>query len=288
MKPIEIWQWVTRLLKRTVSKFFADNGFFLASGLSFDLLLYCMPLSLLAVSGLGYTLVDSEQALAWVQESLRHLLPGTHQAFFDALSQIIANRGPLGVVGCLAFFLLSSSLFGSIRYVLNRVFCIKRPRSFLHGKCVDFILMFSMSLLIIITVGIELLGAVVNTLAAQWPSLTEWVQRGWLIFTDVLGFFFTAGLFFLLYRFSPAKAIETRALIIGSLVGACLFAISKLAFSWYVHFAQSITALYGALGGLLFFFLWLFYSSLVFIVGAELAWAYHEVSRAHRFSIAVK
>src|SRR5947199_77557 len=52
---------------RTVIKFFADNGQFLASGIAFDLLLYCIPFSLLFISALGYALGgDPTQALSLV------------------------------------------------------------------------------------------------------------------------------------------------------------------------------------------------------------------------------
>jgi uncharacterized BrkB/YihY/UPF0761 family membrane protein len=36
--------------------------------------------------------------------------------------------------------------------------------------------------------------------------------------------------------------------------------------------AQASLVLYGTLGGLMFFFMWLYYASLVFILGAEVAW----------------
>ena len=270
------------MLKETVRKFFSDNGLFLASGLSFDLLLYCMPLSLLLVSGLGYTLVGSDRALDWAQESLQFFLPGSHKAFFNALTAIIANRGPLGLVGFLAFFGLSSSLFGSIRIILNTVFRVSKPSSFLRGKGKDFLMMVAVSVLLVITVGVELLDTIINALGEQLPSFKGVLHQGWVLVTDLLGFFFTAALFFLLYRFSPSKSLPTTALLVGCLFGATLFALSKLAFSWYVVLAQSITGFYGALGGFIFFFLWLFYSSTVFVLGAEVSWAYHHVRSSSR------
>jgi len=44
------------LLKNTGRNFFQDNGFFLAMGLAYNLLLYFIPLTLLMISALGYTI----------------------------------------------------------------------------------------------------------------------------------------------------------------------------------------------------------------------------------------
>ena len=268
---------VLAILKETIRKFFADNGLFLASGLSFDLLLYCMPLALLLVSGLGFTLVGSDQALAWVQESFQHFLPVSQKAFFDALTRIISNRGPLGLVGFVAFFVLSSAVFGSIRIILNMVFRVSKPSSLLRGKCKDFLMMVAVSVLLLLTIGIELLDTIINTLGEQHPDFKGVLHQGWELMTDVLGFCFTAALFYLLYRYSPGRTLRPQSLVVGCLTGAALFALSKLAFAWYVFFAQSITGFYGALGGFLFFFLWLFYSSTVFVLGAEVSWAYQHI-----------
>jgi membrane protein len=270
------------IVKETVRKFFADNGLFLASGLSFDLLLYCMPLSLLLVSGLGYTLVGSDQALAWVNESLQNFLPGSQQYFVDALDRVISNRGPLGLVGFLAFFILTSALFGSVRIILNAVFHSPPPASFLKGKFKDFLVMLGVSLLLLLTISVELLGTIIDALSQQIPSLRGLLHQGMTLVTDLLSFVFTGALFFLLYRFSPSQSLGVPALLVGSLTGATLFALSKIAFSLYVSVAQSITVLYGALGGFIFFFLWLFYSSTVFVVGAEVCWAYQHIRQTSR------
>ena len=40
--------------------------------------------------------------------------------------------------------------------------------------------------------------------------------------------------------------------------------------------------IYGALAGLIFFYLWLYYTSLVFIIGAEVGWAFDRAKRPRR------
>lgn len=263
-----------KILKAAVLKYFSDNGLFLASGLAFDLLLYCIPLSLLIVSGLGFTLERSDQAMAQVEATFERLLPRSEQAFTQNISAIVASRGLLGIAGFVLFFILSSAVFGSVRLVINIVFKVKQPQSYLRGKGTDFLVMLGASVLFILAMGFSWLLALVLPFGQDIPILGRILQEGWNLASILLGLLFTTALFYVLYRFCPAQTIGRRALLVGSLTGALLFECSKWAFTLYVDFAQVNVTLYGALGGLIFFFLWLYYACTVFILGAEFGWAY--------------
>ena len=67
----------------------------------------------------------------------------------------------------------------------------------------------------------------------------------------------------------------------ASLGATIFFELARWAFAWYVTFAHETLALYGVLGGLMFFFFWLYYASLVFVLGAAVGFAY-EQSRLSR------
>ena len=54
-KLVSVWLHCAKALR----KFIADGGLFLASALAFNLLLYFIPLSLLMISLLGHTVLDS-------------------------------------------------------------------------------------------------------------------------------------------------------------------------------------------------------------------------------------
>jgi uncharacterized BrkB/YihY/UPF0761 family membrane protein len=83
-------------------------------GLAFNLLLYFLPLALLLIALLGYIFLESERAMAEVQSVVMQFLPQSEQAFADNLAAIAANRGILGLVGSIFFFVFSSTLFGSV------------------------------------------------------------------------------------------------------------------------------------------------------------------------------
>ena len=264
------------IAKKAIGKFFADNGVLLASALAFDLLLYSIPLSLLLISALGYTVVGSELALSQASAVVEGLLPISHEDFMKNLSHIVANRGPLGLAGFVIFFVLSSAVFGTVRAILNRVFNVQRPRSFLKGKGRDFVVMLVAAALLILTFSTSWLLTFLRGFAERSPVLTPLLQPGWVVAGRLLGFLFTMALLYVLYRFCPAKILRGDSLWLAALAGAALFDLSKWAFTWYVSFAQANVALYGALGAFIFFILWLYYGSLVFIMGAEIGWSYEQ------------
>jgi len=264
------------IAKKAVRKFFADNGVLLASALAFDLLLYSIPLSLLLISAMGYTVVGSERALSEVSTVVERLLPISHEDFMNNLSHIVANRGPLGLAGFVIFFVLSSAVFGTVRAILNRVFDVARPRSFLKGKGRDFVVMLVAVALLILTFSTSWLLTFLRGFAERFPVLAPLLQPGWMVASRLLGFLFTMALLYVLYRFCPAKILRRDSLWLAALAGAALFDLSKWAFTWYVAFAQTNVALYGALGAFIFFILWLYYGSVMFIIGAEVGWSYEQ------------
>jgi membrane protein len=264
------------LLKGTARKFYADNGLFLASGLAFDLLLSCFPLSLLLVSALGYTIVGSEQALAEVDTIVQRLLPRSGQAFTESLSKVVESRGILGFLGFALFFLLGSVTFASARIVLNTVFEVRHPRSFLKGKAIDFVLMLAAGALFLLGIATFWFLSLLQKLGEGIPLLSYLMRPGWVLVSSVLGFLLTVALFYVMYRFSPPRSLRPVSLYLASFLSAALFELSKWTFSWYLDFVHDMTPLYGAMGGFFFFFLWLYYASLVFVIGAEVGWVFEQ------------
>jgi membrane protein len=262
------------ILKTTVHKFASHNGLFLASGLAFDLLLYSIPLSLLIVSMLGYALAGSESAMSGLKDVLQQLFPVTDDVISENVSKVVVKRGRLGLLGMVVFLIWGSTTIASVRTVLNIIFEIKTPRGYLRGKGLDLVILLGLSLLIILTVGAGSLLAMVQNLGERLPYLRNLLNPGWLILSRLIGVLFTFSLFYIVYRFCPARALSGKSLLIACGTATGLFELSKWAFTWYISLAQNYTVLYGTLSGLVFFFLWLYYASIVFVLAATLGWVF--------------
>ena len=72
-----------------------------------------------------------------------------------------------------------------------------------------------------------------------------------------------------LYAFGPSRgAVHWRWLTAGSLLGALLWLIASILFSWYVQNFGSYNRTYGSLGAVAGFMTWIWISALVILIGA--------------------
>jgi membrane protein len=215
--------------------------------------------------------------MAEVQSVVRRFLPQSEQALADNLAAIVANRGLLGLVGSMFFFVFSSTLFGSVRHVLNIVFKAQQRRSFISGLFRDFLMMLITAILLMLAIGAGTFLALVRTIGTErLPVAAPMLEFVWGFTGKVIALGLLASLFYGLYRYAPARTLSRRALIMASLSATVLFELARWAFNWYVAFAHETLTLYGVLGGLMFFFFWLYYASLVFVLGAAMGFAYEQ------------
>lgn len=263
-----------RLLREMILKFVRDQGLFLASALAFSLLLYSLPLALVTISVLGYTVLESNQAIEEVQSVIRQFLPQSEQVFAENVAAVVADRGLLGVVGFMLFVALSTTVFGFIRHVLNLVFKAGPARSLLRGTAHDLLMMGFCILLLLAAISLASLFALLGSADNHLPWLAFAWGHGIGMIHRILGIALGGSLILGIYRFSPVRTLRLSSLAVGAGVVVVLFGLAKQGFVWYVLFAQGNIALYGALGAFLFFFLWLFYASVVFVLGAEAAWVF--------------
>jgi membrane protein len=175
-------------------------------------------------------------------------------------------------------FFHDSTLFGSARHVLNIIFKTEGRRSFLQGLGRDFLMMLLTAFMSVLAMSVAALLTLARTVGRHLPVLAPVLEPVWMSAAKLLTLVFLASLFYSLYRFAPARTLLRRALLIASLSGTFLFELTRRGFAWYVAFAQESPALYGALGGLIFFFLWLYYPAVAFVLGAEIALAYEQAA----------
>ena len=77
--------------------------------------------------------------------------------------------------------------------------------------------------------------------------------------------------FFLIYRLVPHRPVPWAHALAGGIVAAVLFEAAKEGFAFYVAHARYYSIAYGAFAAVPFFLLWIYFSWLIVLFGAELA-----------------
>jgi membrane protein len=107
-------------------------------------------------------------------------------------------------------------------------------------------------------------------LAARFVGLSESAQ--WLIPVRWLVLLLVAGVgFACVYRYGPSRArAQWRWVIWGSVFASVAWIGGSLGFSWYVNNVAHYDATYGSLGAVIGFMMWIWFSVMVVLLGAEL------------------
>jgi membrane protein len=91
----------------------------------------------------------------------------------------------------------------------------------------------------------------------------------------VLGLLFSFFMFYLVYKIVPHGKMNTRVALVSSLCASVLWEILKYGFTIYLVYFSNFTAVYGTYAAIVSLVFWIYYSSVIFVIGAEIGQLYN-------------
>ncbi len=274
--------------KNLIEKFDNDHVWVLASGISFNMLICLIPFVLIILSILGIYL-DSEVAHERIVRYLDSVIPLPEQykerAIFELIErtkELTNNKFLTGAIGITGLFWTVSGLFSTMRDVLNRIFRIDNEANYFLEKLKDFglvilsVLLFLISMMI--TSGIQIAEDYWSALFGEDLTLTLFQK----LIPFGIGFIVTFFLFYVLYALVPHWKINGKLTLISSLVSSIFFEALKYLFAVYVLKFANFGRIYGAYATIVISIFYIYYVSVIFVLGAEIAEIY---SRRNKISL---
>jgi membrane protein len=279
--PASAWYYCAGVYRR----FRDEEIFFYAAGISFNAILCVIPFFILLTSFLGMLLSSSASASRVLRDYLDTALPREiyaqklRSAIEVALDDIVRHRSSYGAVGFLILTWRATSLFSSIRAVLNTIYRIRSTKLVVLKVIEEVVLVMVVGALFFAANVVLWASTVAASLAHRVPLLDA-IPLGLFRGVDSLlaAYLPAFVMFFLLNRYVPDRKIGSKEALIAASATTVLWWIVTEGFDWYLGYFQSYSALYGAYAFILVFFFWVYFSAIMFTVGTMIAQLYRERS----------
>ena len=265
MRKTKSW----KFFKDIYTRFMNDDLLSIGAQASFYLLFSLFPFLIFLIVLLTYmpmvNFQDSIQALAALMPANAYLI------LRDMVNQTIANRS----VTLLSFGMLSalwSSASGVTTLIqgINRAYDQEETRRSWKVSAVSLYFTFELAIAIIFSLVLIVFGKVLGTqlfrfLGFSGASLQVWNYVGYIIalITTIL-------VFISLYYNTPNRRSKFREVVPGAVVASLGWVIISIAFSYYIDNFGNYSKVYGSLGGIIALLMWLYVSSIIILMGAEI------------------
>ena len=244
-----------------------------ASGLAFNFLLALFPLVFFLLGLFGLFASRSAQLQTELLFYFADFLP---PSAFQLLRSVIAELAQTASAGRITFsiflaLLFASGGFSSLISALNLTYRVSETRSWLRVRAIALGLTLVISILLLWALLIALVGGYAVDGVGVQLHLTAvvialWKSLQWL--AAVL--FVTLSLSLIYYCGPDVRVRRWQWFTPGSVVGVLFWLLGLGGFRVYLHFFNTYTATYGSLGAVMVLLIWLYLTSLAFLIGGQI------------------
>jgi len=268
------------ILKKTVVNFYTDDSMSDASSIAFYTI-FSMPAILIIALSIGTTFYErtvvQEELINQVErligmDSEKEITEIITNAKLDATSAFAKS------VGIITLIFSATTVFASLQTSLNKIWGVK-PKP---GKgIVKFVVNRLLSLAMVAVMGFLLLvSLVVDASLAIFQGFLSKIMEGFALhilnaMNIIISFAIITVIFALVFKVLPDANVKWRDVWLGAIVTTVLFTIGKFFIGFYLG-NSAFGSAYGAAGSLVIILVWIYYSTIIVLFGAELTSVYTE------------
>jgi membrane protein len=273
---------VFSIFKRAILEFIDDDCATMAAALAYYTI-FSLPPLLLVIIKLAGLLLDPEDFRGELEHQLSALIGSSGMQQIHTMLEHTNQSEQVGtlatVLGVAALLFGATGAFVQLQNALNNAWQVApNPNrggiwNFLGKRLLSFGMILALAFILMVSLVVStIITALGDTLASYLP---DEFSRTFLHLADVgVTLLVLTMLFGAIFKFLPDAVINWRDVWVGSLTTAVLFVLGKFLIGLYLGNSDPASA-YGAAASLAILFIWVYYSSMILLFGAEFteAWA---------------
>lgn len=268
---------IGRVVFDAAKKFLADSCTRLAAALAYYTALSLSPLLLVVVAIAG-AVFGRDAARAELVTQFEKLVGADGAAF---VGQLLSTASPArgvwaGLAATAALLFGASGVFAELQAALNVIWKVpgRTPAEGIFAIVKERLLSFSLvcgtAFLLLVSLASSAAIAGLNAWAGGW--LGDW-ETAATILHFVVGYALTSALFAMIFKWLPDTRLAWSDVAAGAVATAGLFSLGRYLIGLYLGTA-AVGSAYGAAGTFVVLLVWIYYSTLILLFGAELTFVY--------------
>lgn len=263
-----VWDFVRHVFERIIVTKVPES----AAAIAYYAILSFFPLLLFLIA-FNASFLRSPEVQGHILTFAEEYMPGSQTLVVGNIQHLIKASGTVGVVGTIMLLWSATLVFAGFAQNINLAWETAASRHFLIDRLIGLMMI---AIMVIFLIG----SLIITTLADVLPR----------IFPDYLGEFFANlsranhfiisylpvltifGLILILYRYVPDARVRWRESAAGAVFTVVALQFTKRAFIWYLSFGtNSYSLVYGSLGAVVAFMLWIYISSCIILAGGHVS-----------------
>lgn len=258
-----------RVIRTYFTSLFDKDITYYASSLSFYTLFTLVPVMLIVLS-ISTSLTSFDAFYSNIKSFImENILPVSSDAFSSFIDSFMQNSMQLSIIGIVSVIVSSMLFFQNFEYIVNKIFKTK-PRGFWESLTTYWTLVTLTPVALVFSFYLS--NELQTILGANEFTKT-------LNVLELFPYLIIWSLFFLIYKISANVDISNRAAGISSFAVSLTWYLAKIGFISYVLQNKTYATIYGSFSTLIFFFLWVYLSWIIFIYGLKLCYTIEKVAQ---------
>ncbi|HVM16881.1 MAG TPA: YihY/virulence factor BrkB family protein [Gaiellaceae bacterium] len=262
------------LATRSVGTFLAAHSLDFAASIAYRVLFSLFPLAIL-LAGIFGLVGRATGVQADVVDTIVDQAPLTDEGRAELrrlLTAATRDLGAVGVLGALGVIWAASGMIAATRTAIQLAWARQEQRSFLRGKLLDVAFVFLAGVVVLLSL---VLSVVFRAVERATDALLDWFGPAAAVASWLLGVALPAVLGFavilLAYRILPPFRPALRRIVPAALFAAAGIALLQQLFVVYLRHFGRYDVIYGSLGAIIAFLLFVYLAAAVFLLGVHVS-----------------
>lgn len=264
-----------KILKSIIHSVVENDFFGMASEMGFMLCIGIFPFILFLTAIFGF--IGKNYFMGPIFIFMHNIMPTDvinlintvlNEVFFFKRSGLIAILG-----FCITLF-LSTNTLAIVAKGLNRAYKVKETRNFFYSRLLALIMVFVNTLVLFLSITLIVFGKVIIKFFVTYLGMTEHLANIMLFVRWPIAFFTLFIMAYLSYYILPDLSGNEKLRRHSALPGSIFFCISWLLGSWlfsvYINNLHTYNFVYGTIAGFAVMMMWLYYTSILILIGGEI------------------